>query len=66
MTVFVLNQDLNDLNRCSGGGLERADMTRNFSLMHGQKARSAVFAPEDPRIQSQACWIPGSRPAMRD
>jgi hypothetical protein len=62
MTVFVLNQDLNDLNRCSGGGLERADMTRNFSLM----ARSAVFAPEDPRIQSQACWIPGSRPAMRD
>ncbi len=34
------------------------------SLIAGRKARSAVFAPEDPAIQDD--WMRGSSPRMRD
>jgi len=66
MTARALNQNLNVLNRRVDLDDEDFDLTQNFSLMRGRKARSAVFAPEDPRIQSQARWIAGSSPAMRD
>jgi hypothetical protein len=66
MIAARLNQNLSVLNRPGESSREHLEMTQNSSLMRGRKARSAVFAPEDPRIQSQARWIAGSSPAMRD